>query len=227
MTETDRLCDSLSNPPKIDYNYSSVYELTENLACKSNYATFCNTKNGNVCKMNLTDFTLIPTQMENPHKLDYFCNFCQLPNNEIFGFSCFKLGTFIIKADLSFQKLKRSAKPTSFCGSIYYEGYVYIFGGSGNNYERFNLVRHIWTKLPKLPRTSDYTSCAILQNKILITGYHLDNIYVFNPDINSYTRTLKALKMDTQKLVCNANQRGFLIELPGDVYESDVNDPYK
>mmetsp|Transcript_24781 Transcript_24781/g.24447 ORF Transcript_24781/g.24447 Transcript_24781/m.24447 type:complete len:247 (+) Transcript_24781:138-878(+) len=155
---------------------------------------------------------------------EFYASMCLLPNNEVFCLWNSSSKAFSIKLG-SIIKMYPPRALTNFTGLVYYKGYVYAIGGSGDFWEKFDLHKSVWMRIARLPRTTDYCSCTVLGDTILAVGYHSLKLHGYCPDINSYFDCMSVIG-DIQKNIFTGNNRGYLMEFGGGIYESEINDPF-
>jgi len=61
---------------------------------------------------------------------------------------------------------------------------------------------------------------------LLVTGLSVNKLYMYDPYINSYTQLSLTLSV-YDKVLCKKNNRAYLLDSIGAIYESDLNNPYK
>ena len=144
---------------------------------------------GGLQSINLNTFKL--SSLESAPKVARYCNACKIDQNTYFfhGGSInnhFKTEAILINIkDNMYEELAHG--PCKSCGgSTLKNNKVYIFGGyignstPANTCEVFDLTTKEWKSITPLPQASYYITAAILNNDIILSGYHLSSCYSYN-----------------------------------------------
>lgn len=107
--------------------------------------------------------------------------------------------------DFSVDLLPKSS-PRCHGGSVYKNNKVYVFGGNSDGVanrldvcEVFNMKIRVWQTIEKLPQGSYGVTAAKYDLNIIVSGYHLEILYMY--DDTTYTKILD-LDKDTDKIIC-------------------------
>ncbi|CAG9320277.1 unnamed protein product [Blepharisma stoltei] len=215
---------SLGKLFSIDPNFNFEHNLNSEFSMLSTQLIYLKKSDPNIYSFDLSKSQISKNLTHSGQIPDYYDSMCLLPNNEIFCLSNSSSKAFTIKFSFT-VKMHPPRALTYFAGLAYYKGYVYAFGGSNAFWEKFDLDKSVWLKIAKLPRTTDYCSCAVLGDTMLVVGYHSLKLHGYCPDLNSYFDCMDVTG-DIQKSIFTGNNRGYLIEFGGRIFESEINDPF-
>lgn len=121
----------------------------------------------------------------------------------------------------TFKRLEES-KPRGLGATIYKENKIFMFGGAHiwptpiSSCEIFDISKRTWTETTPLPEPSYALTAAIMQNLIIISGYHLSCLYSYNGE---NFKSILQLPKNQLKLVC---ERWVVTEEA--LYENDCSD---
>ena len=162
---------------------------------------------GELVSIDLNTFKLSP--LNYAPKIAGFNHACRLDKEKYFlhgGYiddECKEEAYIINIKDKNYEPLV-NGPCKSYGGSVLKNNKVYIFGGwnlSGmlDSCEIFDLGTKKWKPIHKLPQVSSNNTASLLNTDIVISGYHLDYLYLYND--SAFVRKLP-LKANTYKIVC-------------------------
>ncbi|CAG9326934.1 unnamed protein product [Blepharisma stoltei] len=119
----------------------------------------------------------------------YQMNFCKLPNKKLFcfrnthGIFPIEYTCFIVDKLNNVEAIQKGSS-SCYAGSIYYNGCIYVIGcfssiGISDKFEKYDIKRKLWFKLPDINTTADRHSCDVLGNKIIYSGNTID-IFIYD-----------------------------------------------
>lgn len=119
-------------------------------------------------------------------------------------------------------KLHKTGKENFYLNSVYHNGQIFAFGGVNKLAERFDLYLDRWESCKDLPDGNYKNSfTCIVQNKLCVVGYHLNEVTLYDILNDSYEKIPNlALGGETTKCIFYDNQKAFLLEFPGKIYET-------
>ncbi|CAG9332524.1 unnamed protein product [Blepharisma stoltei] len=194
---------------------------------------------------NLSNSERFQIDLEIEETLSSQISVCMLPDLKLFFYgNCWEKKTFIFKSqkvysgitfifDLCASKANILEKGFDCCeaGCIYYSNKVYVFGGfNGESLSlarRYNLDLNKWSDLIEMPEPSTRVSCAMFQKAILLCGSYHTVLYRYEIINKAYVRLGLNLYEGSNKIVCVANERGYVIEMGYGIYESEFRDVRK
>ena len=125
-------------------------------------------------------------------KIGKNCHACKIDQNTYFfhgGSTCniIKSEAYLINTkDQKYEKLADGPGKCYGGGSALKNNKVYIFGGNierstpTNTCDIFDLKRKEWKSITPLPQASDEITAALLNNDIILSGFHLNCCYSYN-----------------------------------------------
>ncbi|CAG9321481.1 unnamed protein product [Blepharisma stoltei] len=177
--------------------------------------------------------TIKKIQIQMPEPLSKCTCVIQMPNYWLFCYGNIDpftgIACMISTKDLTY-KILPSWKPCCCSGGTYYLESVYIFGGfKGPSMDlamKFDIAKSEWKSLSALPKPSIKCSCAVFFRNILISGNDHNCLYVYDTDIDSYSVSEVKVNAYKNKYLFSGNQRAYIMQTSGDIYESDLKNPY-
>ncbi|CAG9329598.1 unnamed protein product [Blepharisma stoltei] len=155
---------------------------------------------------------------------------CRIPDNKLFFYGNLPISgsAFILDSFYNITNLQEG-KPAFGAGGVYYNGFVYIFGGCDYHdlfkaSSRYSLSENRWSELMSLPVKSYYCSCEVFNGVILIYGYHHEVLYIYDPAIDIFTDVNVPFVRLAYKIIIKVNNRGYILDHGGTIYESLEND---
>ncbi|CAG9310187.1 unnamed protein product [Blepharisma stoltei] len=156
----------------------------------------CNIENNKIC-----------AKIQNPLPFNIITKglICELNGSQLFYFGgCTKddkpIGLCLL-IDIRTQSVEvlPSGKPRYFANPVYFENFVYIFGGKSSNKsladsDKFSLRKNKWKSIADLPCRAYQTSAIVYRNQILLSGRNLGNIWKYDPVTNSYESLFEIVK---------------------------------
>lgn len=118
-------------------------------------------------------------------------------------------------------KALKSSTPRGAFASVFKNGKIYVFGGRTskvsftNSSKTYEITLDKWTDIHSLPSSCGATSASVMNNEILITGFHFDKVYEYND--SSYFSVLD-VHGDEYKLMCD----GWIVT-PSILFENEKN----
>ncbi|CAG9323667.1 unnamed protein product [Blepharisma stoltei] len=170
-----------------------------------------------------------------PFELKFKGFMCKLSGSQHFYYGgCLKDDTpvgFCLLIDIKTLSVEflNPGLPRYWASPIYYENFVYVFGGSTAKRSdqvissKFNLRKNKWKRIADLPSKAEQTSTVVYENKILISGRKLGYVWKYDPEENSYERLLKTNK-NPWKMFFVLNSRCYLVTTERVCYRSEAND---
>ncbi|CAG9325857.1 unnamed protein product [Blepharisma stoltei] len=188
-----------------------------------------------VCDLEHKIISDIPIMI--PINLTRFTCIAQLPNYELFCFGTEGIPSsgFACIIDLQNYSLKRRLTLGYPCYSscaLYYDGFVYIFGGGNNtkgdlpNFYKFDLQNNRWIKRLSLPISSHSCSSIIFRSNILVSGFSHKHLYQYNMELDSYSIAFSFESGNSWKILLAENNRAYIIERLGRIYECGAENVY-
>ena len=123
---------------------------------------------------------------------------------------------------MEFRQLPPSKEKRQHHAAIMFNDYIYLFGGHNGSEvvlscEGFNLASQDWECIPPLLQSSHFNMASIVNEKILISGYHISRVYSF--DGNDYQFSLNLAQNQFKILMGNfVIINGALFELRENVW---------
>ncbi|CAG9329959.1 unnamed protein product [Blepharisma stoltei] len=203
---------------------------------KSNIITLVNRKSNQtrISFYNIENQSFLCKLINTPEPLSEFTCITQLPNNEIFCFgNNYPVSgvTCIINTNLLTCRALVDGKPCYNSSSIYYNRFVYVFGGC-DDYDclqhaaKYDLSENRWINLTQLPGLALICSCIQFKHKILLSGLGLRSIYSYDPIINSYSVVTNFyLDENALKILILVDSRIYLITQKN-LYQSEFLDEF-
>ncbi|CAG9334993.1 unnamed protein product [Blepharisma stoltei] len=142
----------------------------------------------------------------------------KLNNREITG------KTFIVDSDKNITLMSPGSQ-THLIGLAYFKKYIYALGGDPEVSNKFNLEENIWEACPPLPK-GDFRNSSLIAYKdhILVAGKYLDKLVSFDINEDNYLVISNLnLEIDKNKVLFTENNRIYIIEIKGKIYESEMN----
>jgi Kelch motif len=156
-------------------------------------------------------------------------SWCEIPNRLIFYCGGTQGSTFSAEAYIidpytfSINKLPDMKQSRALSSVLYWNDYVYVFGGySGNNLstcEKYNLKTNTWTLLTSMPVTRSAFSIVVYKDCLYMTGDNC-NLDRYNPYLDTFDTFNNILPEFSaySTLACNENilyviQNKLLIEI--------------
>ncbi|CAG9335604.1 unnamed protein product [Blepharisma stoltei] len=144
---------------------------------------------------------------------------CLIPNCRIFCYNYYS--DFIIEQNNEITELV-SSKVNYRLNIVYLNNFVYAIGGACKLAEKYNLSTNTWESCRKLPKGNyDNSFSAIFGNFILIVSHNMQKIVAFNTKVDDFYE-IKSVKLSAfrHKFIAVDDQRAFIIEMGGNIYES-------
>ncbi|CAG9310903.1 unnamed protein product [Blepharisma stoltei] len=156
---------------------------------------------------------------------------CIIPGNKIFCYgNLLNNGkytgiTFIIDSSYRVKQLSRGF-PCVSSSAIYYNGQIYTFGGFNGTClslsKRFDLASNRWAQSANNSMKWRACSIAIFLDQFIIAGFGETKAFIYDPLLDSFSLLpLETLVKSSIKVNCVANDRAYVIDSLGYVYESD------
>ncbi|CAG9335831.1 unnamed protein product [Blepharisma stoltei] len=181
-----------------------------------------------IARVNLATFNTTEVEVEVADPIFYYVAMCEIPNTGVFCFGNWNpcRGTaYIIYPDSRIKQLEDGA-PCCYSGAVYYKKAVYVFGGCSGNYltlaEKYNFTTEKWEKLSPMPDASHLVTTLVYNCQILLSGYHHSKLYSYDINYDTYLEVLD-LKPDVCRMLCKGNDKAYLIEWTGQIYECEYN----
>ncbi|CAG9323945.1 unnamed protein product [Blepharisma stoltei] len=185
-----------------------VYNIEDNKICAKipNPVSFDMTTKGLLCKLNGS-------------QLFYFGGRIQRKKTS---------GTCLL-IDIKAQSVEilPSGRPRFFANPVYFENFVYIFGGSGGpNWDqaasdKFSLRKKKWKRIADLPIPTAQTSTVLFERKILIAGHKLGSILKYDHYKNSY-KSLLEISPTSWKILFIFKERCYAVTNDLQCYVSEI-----
>ncbi|CAG9312687.1 unnamed protein product [Blepharisma stoltei] len=77
-----------------------------------------------------------------------------------------------------------------------------------------------------MPNPDYLCNSTIFNGNILVSGHESKNIFIYSPDIDSFSTIPYNFEENTRKIFVNL-EKLYLIECYGRIFESDIGDEYK
>ncbi|CAG9317272.1 unnamed protein product [Blepharisma stoltei] len=172
-----------------------------------------------------------------PEEMCTTTSMCLLPYNSIFCYGNWQLSqhkqkpfsgiAFIIDCKQNVLRCQ-DGYPCINAGSIYHNGEIYIFGGNDGKdldiVRSFNLKEKKWMPRGSMLSPSSTCSCEFFQGKIYVAGWNHSKIHSFCPYTGFHDTLDLSIVQRTNKVILASEERLYLIESNGVIYESWVND---
>lgn len=181
------------------------------------------------------DWEIEYNELALPVNIDFRTCMCLIPGMKIF---CYGNTHDQVPTGLTFTvdfqnnvKMLATGTPSRSAGAAYCNGWVYVFGGHSLDKplalaEKYSLTRNVWTKLNPLPKAFYYPGVCNLGNYMIMSGVGTSFAYIYDILISSYQQVIKLDEENSTKIICQGNQRGYIIETKGKIWESRIGDPY-
>ncbi|CAG9323668.1 unnamed protein product [Blepharisma stoltei] len=135
----------------------------------------------------------------NPQQSFLRTSTCFIPPNKIFCFGNSEGRVYVGKTVIIEDDQAKVMKEGTAClnsGSVYLNGYVYLFGGNNNNgilplCEKFSILRNNWSKLAMLVTPMINCVCIEFCGKILYSG-NSNRVYLYDVYLNSHIVVINA-----------------------------------
>lgn len=146
--------------------------------------------------------------------------FCQITKTMMFFYGGISNSiidyTYIIDTEQKTATKQRSGKLGSYIGQgSLYKNSIYVFSGKYNqNYKdsaMFNLKTNTWHPIEPLPAATHCNLSVPFGNKIIVTGYHLDCVYIYSIKNNCYQK-FGAFKANFSKILGKADKKVYIFE---------------
>ncbi|CAG9315856.1 unnamed protein product [Blepharisma stoltei] len=187
----------------------------------------------NLIELDLKNNSQKVTALALPVSMSDHSSVCQLPDSSLFCFgslyreenkNIFSGITFIVSPNYDI-KILTSGQPRIKSGTIYFDSYIFAFGGDNGQAldfaEKYDFTCNLWKKVANLPETSENCSCALFKDEILVL-VQKSKVFSYNPLSNSYSKMIEFHKHNIQQL-CVANGKAYLLRSKA-IYESEFED---
>jgi hypothetical protein len=190
------------------------------------YMPYCEEGTKNFCLVRVFAEKDLKFTLPINENLSHYNCFCELPENKYFSYGgCqgAKNNTYII--DLETREIQQftpyKIKNSGGGNAIYYNGAVYIFGGYDSatikRCEKFSIIDNKWSEISDLPTATHCNPTALLNNQMIIAGYHTPKLYFYNIEANKFD-TYGAFQPNTHK---------YLLARKNDLWFVDAGKLYK
>ncbi|CAG9321994.1 unnamed protein product [Blepharisma stoltei] len=170
-------------------------------------------------------------ELKIPLKLNSVKTITQLPNGELFCFS--ESNPVIIDKKYGFRVLPAGDPNLEI--AIYFDRSVYCFergdrGGGcddpGVMSSRFDFDLNRWSKINPIPRMDEKYHGVLFNGNIVISGYWDTDLKLYSIGIDSWSNINYEFGLHKRKILVDSNERLYVIECGGFIYESEVGDMY-
>ncbi|CAG9325602.1 unnamed protein product [Blepharisma stoltei] len=173
-------------------------------------------------------------RLDNAKPLNTGTCLAQIPGGELFCFgSQYPPSGVTMMIDTKYKtRMLPSGRPCYSSSSIYCNRSIYCFGGLSKSdelltlAERFDLDEMRWIKLSPLPAADGNCHCILFKENILISGYRNQNLMRYSIKENAFNSIPFKFAERKKKLLIN-DDRLYLIECDGLIYESEAGDEYR
>ncbi|CAG9327944.1 unnamed protein product [Blepharisma stoltei] len=215
------------------FNHSD-FELNKNDRAddiENNEIVFFRNNTKNSVRVNLTNYSksekqiyILQNNVSHPHAI----SMCLIPDKSIFCYGNYPgEGTAFILYPNSIIKQLSDGNPSGNMGAVYYDGFIYLFGGfnaqgnAWNQAAKYELSTDKWYEIRPLKENLSRVSCIAGNYGIAFVGFQSSELYLYNHKQDIYNKIYCNFAANTRKVLLQAENRVFLIESGKNIYESN------